>query len=230
MRYAALAVDYDGTLASHGVVRATTLEALRALKRSGRVLLLVTGRRLDDLRRVFPACDIFSGIVAENGALMWNPETGEEKLLGDRVPPRFLDELERRGVAPLEAGRVIVATSEPHSETVLEVIRDLAIDQQVIFNKGALMMLPLGVDKASGLRAALQEFRVTPDRTVGIGDAENDEAFLRVCGYAVAVANALPSLKAVAHRVTRASNGAGVVEVIEELLEMDETKDVAETS
>lgn len=49
MRYVALATDYDGTLAHHGVVDGPTLEALRRLKESGRRLVLVTGRELPEL-------------------------------------------------------------------------------------------------------------------------------------------------------------------------------------
>ena len=50
MRYFALATDYDGTLATHGVVRDSTLRALERFVASGRKLVLVTGRQLDDRR------------------------------------------------------------------------------------------------------------------------------------------------------------------------------------
>lgn len=57
MRYLALATDYDGTLATHGQVDEETLDALKRLRESGRKLLLVTGRHLDDLSSVFPQMD-----------------------------------------------------------------------------------------------------------------------------------------------------------------------------
>ena len=44
-----------------------------------------------------------------------------------------------------------MATWEPHEKTVLEVIRDLGLEFQMIFNKGAVMVLPAGVNKSSGL-------------------------------------------------------------------------------
>jgi len=78
--------------------------------------------------------------------------------------------------------------------------------------------LPASVDKASGLRAALDELGLSAQDVVGIGDAENDEAFLAMCGCGVAVANAIEPLKARADRVTSAEDGAGVREVIESLL------------
>ena len=123
--------------------------------------------------------------------------------------------------APLPVGRGIVATWEPNETIGLETIRDLGLELQILFNKGAVMVLPTGVNKASGLAAALSRLGLSPHNVVGIGDAENDHAFLRACGCSVAVANALPIVKADADIVTKAARGAGVVETIEQLLEND---------
>ena len=54
MQYQALAVDYDGTLATDGVVDDTTIDALQRLRESGRRLILVTGRIVEQLVEVFP--------------------------------------------------------------------------------------------------------------------------------------------------------------------------------
>src|SRR5690348_9226291 len=110
MRYNCLAADYDGTVAHHGTVTPEAIEALQRLKASTRRIILVTGRRLDDLKSVFPEYGIFDRIVAENGALLYNPVTKEEKLLGEAPPQAFIEELQRRGVQPLEIGKIIVAT------------------------------------------------------------------------------------------------------------------------
>jgi len=66
--------------------------------------------------------------------------------------------------------------------------------------------------------AALDEIGLAANQVVGVGDAENDQAFLRMCGLSVAVANALPSVKAAADVVTKGARGAGVIELIERLL------------
>jgi hypothetical protein len=124
-------------------------------------------------------------------------------------------------VAPLSVGQVIVATWEPHETTVLATIRDLGLELEVIFNKGAVMVLPTGVNKASGLLAALNELGLSPHNVVSIGDAENDHAFLRISECAVAVDNALPSLKARVDWVTARDHGAGVKELIKRLLADD---------
>jgi hypothetical protein len=118
-------------------------------------------------------------------------------------------------------GRVIVATWEPHETAVLETIRDLGLELQVIFNKGAVMVLPAGVNKATGLSAALERIGLSAHNAVGIGDAENDHALLGLCECGVAVANALPTLKAAADFVTTADHGSGVVELIGALLRDD---------
>jgi hydroxymethylpyrimidine pyrophosphatase-like HAD family hydrolase/energy-coupling factor transporter ATP-binding protein EcfA2 len=221
MRYLALATDYDGTLASHGEVVATTLDALRRLRESGRKLVLVTGRELPELQRVFPQYAIFDRIVAENGALVFSPETREERLLGEPPPAALVQRLRDSGIQPLSFGRVIIATWSPHEDTVLHAIHELGLELQVIFNKGAVMVLPTGINKARGLRVALEDLLLSPHNAVGVGDAENDHALLGECEIGVAVQNALPMLKQRADLVTAADRGAGVCELIERLLRSD---------
>ena len=221
MRYLALATDYDGTLASHGTVAPETVTALRELAATGRKLILVTGRRIDDLTQVFPEVAIFDRVVAENGPLVYRPQSHETRALSTPPPAAFVEELQRRGVQPLTAGQVFVATEQPNERVVLDVIAELGLDLRVILNKGSVMVLPASVDKATGLRAALDELALSPRDVVGIGDAENDEAFLLMCGCGIAVANALDSLKARAGHVTKEADGAGVREVIAGLIAED---------
>jgi hydroxymethylpyrimidine pyrophosphatase-like HAD family hydrolase len=221
MRYLALCTDYDGTLATDGRLLPDTINALERLLASGRRLVLVTGRELDDLQKVCTRLDLFEYVVAENGALLYKPSTGEETPLAARPPDAFVALLRQRGVGPISVGRVIVATWEPHETTVLGTIRDLGLELQVIFNKGAVMILPAGVNKATGLTQALEKMELSPHNAVGIGDAENDHALLAMCECSAAVSNALPTLKSAADIVTTADHGAGVVELIEEMLRDD---------
>lgn len=221
MRYLALAADYDGTIAHDGVVDAPTLAALDRLRASGRKLLLVTGRELDELLRTFPHTDRFDRIVAENGAMLYTPQTGATRVLTEPPPEAFVSELRRLGVANLSVGRTIVATVHPYEREVLETIRKLGLEWHVIFNKGSVMALPSGVTKATGLVPALADLGLPPERVVGVGDAENDHAFLTLCGCAVAVANALPAVKDRADLVTAGARGAGVAELIDRLLTDD---------
>ncbi len=221
MRYALLAVDFDGTLAHDERVAPRVWAALDRAADSGRSLVLVTGRLLDDLLRLLERPDRFRLIVAENGALVYDPASGAQRTLVDPPPEQFAAELARLGVTPLEIGRVVVATREPHETTVLEAIRALGLEWHLIFNKGAVMALPAVVTKASGLAAALTELRVSPHNVVAVGDGENDAAMLAFAECGVAVANAVPALQARADAVASAPNGDGVVEVLDALVAHD---------
>lgn len=221
MRYVALACDYDGTLALGGRVDEPTLAALQRVRDSGRRLLLVTGRRLDDLQSAFPHWRLFDRIVAENGAVAHDPAERETRRLAEPPPAAFAAALRERGVAPFDAGEVIVATWRPNEVAVLGAIRDLGLELQVIFNKDAVMVLPPGVNKATGLAAVLAEMRLSPHNVVAVGDAENDHALLQLCECGVAVANALPMLKERADLVTGSEHGAGVAELIDRLIAND---------
>ncbi len=224
-QYLALATDYDGTIAHDGVVDDDTLAALTRWRAAGKKLLLVTGREFNELVATFPHCDMFDRIVAENGALLHDPATNAIRILSPAPPEAFLSALRAKGVL-FSVGQSIVATVEPHEHAVLAAIHDLGLEWHVIFNKGSVMALPANVTKATGLLPALQELGIDAAQTVGVGDAENDNAFLRLCGLSVAVANALPLLKQNVDVVTEGKRGQGVAELIGRLL-ADELQDGA---
>ena len=221
MRYHILASDYDGTLATHGKLHEETREALERVRASGRKVVMVTGRQVDDLIATCPDLSTFEVVVAENGAVLYWPATREQRVLAEPPPAGFVERLRAAGVTDIAVGAVIVATWHPHETAALEVIRELGLELQVIFNKGAVMILPSGVNKAFGLAQALSVLGFSPHQTVGVGDAENDHAFLNLCECAVAVENALPTLKERADLVTRGARGAGVEELIDRLLAND---------
>jgi hydroxymethylpyrimidine pyrophosphatase-like HAD family hydrolase len=221
MHYLVLATDYDGTIADEGVVDTLTLAALERLRGTDRRLILVTGRDLTDLQQVMPRLDLFDLVVAENGALLYDPADHKVQALGDAPPPAFAERLRELGVAPLWLGQVIVATRQPNAGKVTSAISDLGLDLQITMNRGTVMVLPAGVTKASGLHGALAQLGLSPLNCIGIGDAENDLAFLDVCGLPVAVANAVTAVKERAAFVTTGARGAGVAELIAQLLTTD---------
>jgi len=221
MKYRALDCDYDGTLAHDGMVTPTTAAAVDRFRASGRHLFMVTGRELPELKKVCSILDRFEWVVAENGALLHRPETYTTRLLCEPASISLVELLRKFGVKPLSVGQAIIATVEPHEIIVLEEIKRLGLELQVIFNKGSVMVLPTGVNKATGLTALLQEAGLSADDVVGVGDAENDHAFLGACGIGVAVANALPMLKERADFVTKGARGDGVAELIDRILAND---------
>ena len=143
-----------------------------------------------------------------------------EKLLCGPPDQRLVTALQKRKV-PFVLGRTIIATWRPHETATLAAIRDLSLDHQVILNKRSVMVLPSGVDKATGLQATLDELGISPNNVVSVGDAENDLSFLQMSGCSVAVANALPLLKEQADIVLRAGHGEGVTELIDQMLADD---------
>ena len=219
MRYRAIATDYDGTLATDGVVDEMTLAALHRYRDAGGRLLMVTGRELTDLQRAFPAVATFDGVVVENGAVFFRPETDQIQRLGEPLPDAFFSALTERQVSPLNQGQVIVSTWQPHGETVQQLIEAMGLEARVILNKRSVMVLPTGVNKATGLQVALAEMGLAAHEVAGIGDAENDFDLLKSCGLAVTVNNALPALKAIADKVTTQSRGAGAQELVDWILD-----------
>lgn len=242
MNYLALATDFDGTLATDGMVEESTLKALERWQQSGRQLILITGRQLDNLIAHIPVINVFDWVIAENGAVLYQPTTQVEKLLAERpseafitllrdridqkqqslknqaVPEEFSKIAQAQTLDVLGVGRVIIATWEPYLEITQKTIQDLGVNVQIICNKGAVMVLPEGINKAFGLNALSQLINLPLQQIVGVGDAENDCDFLEQCGYSVAVANALPQVKEKVNWVTKNSRGAGVIELINHLL------------
>ncbi|MCU0524231.1 MAG: Cof-type HAD-IIB family hydrolase [Elainella sp. Prado103] len=244
MTYLALATDYDGTLATEGVVEPATVAALERWCETGRKLILVTGRLLDDLLNILPRyvpLDLFDWLVAENGAVLYHPAQQAVQMLTDPIAPEFVQALRDRigdgaeiaqagtsgefghlirtgQLATFSTGRVMVATWQPYEREVQALITQMQLELQVIMNKRAVMVLPTGIDKAYGLKAVLSELNLAPLQTVGVGDAENDSHLLELCGFSAAVANALPIVKAQADWVATYERGAGVVELIDRLL------------
>jgi len=218
MRWRAFATDFDGTIASDGVIDEPTKLAILKVQAAGMRTYLITGRELADFRALDVFLPMFDLVVAENGAVIFRPSSGESYSQGKLPPAEFISELTRRGVSPLSVGASIVATVVPHEVTVLELIKEMGLELQVIFNKGAVMILPSGVNKASGLRGVLKLDGLETSDVVAVGDGENDHALIEAAGLGAAVANAVPSLKEKADWVASHSAGAGVVELIEALL------------
>lgn len=165
MRYLALITDYDGTLASAGIVSDATAVAVQRLRASGRHVILATGRRLDDLLAICPFIEMFSYVVAENGALVYAPRSRETTLLAEPPPDQFISAVRNANI-PFEIGAVILATHVPNQTKVLEIIQELGLELKIVFNRGAVMVLPAGINKATGTKYALRRLGLSPMRSL----------------------------------------------------------------
>jgi hydroxymethylpyrimidine pyrophosphatase-like HAD family hydrolase len=221
MHFLALASDYDGTLATDGNVTDATWGAVQRLRVSGRKLILVTGRSFNNLVPVVPRLEAFDGIVAENGAVLYCPAEHRTVRLSRSLPNRLVERLQHRNVEPLWMGEIVLATRIENAQEINEAVRHLELDLGIVTNNNTIMVLPPGVDKATGLVAALDELAITADRVVSIGDGENDVALFESSGCGVAVANASAMVKKAADLITKATAGAGVSELIDRLIATD---------
>ena len=209
--FRAVALDLDGTLAESDHLAEIVMAAIKA-SRGERRIILVTGRIFDDLEAAFPGLwREFDALVSENGAVL-HTRSGARPLASP-VDPVIMRALAERGVAT-RAGRVLLALAGEDAATAVTVITGLGLDCQVVHNRGAAMILPAGVTKATGLLAALDELGLSAHNTIAAGDAENDLALLQAAEVGVAVANAVPSVAAHADLLLGSRDGAGVAELL----------------
>ena len=212
--FRALAVDFDGTISRHGRrPEPHVLAALARTRAGGCRIVLVTGRILSELRADFPdVADHVDAIVAENGCVV--ATDGQERLLTQPVDRALADRLTRLGVSA-RTGGALLACDGRHAVTVLEQIRSLGLDAQIVTNRGALMVLPAGITKGTGLYQALGDLGVSHHSTIGVGDAENDHALLDLCEVGAAVGNAVPALRRHADLVLPGRDGDAVTHLLD---------------
>jgi hydroxymethylpyrimidine pyrophosphatase-like HAD family hydrolase len=212
--FRAVALDYDGTIAFGARPDEVVLAALRKVREASCRTLLVTGRILSELEIEFPdVYQHFDAIVAENGAVVW--QDGRQRAVATPVPTVLEQALAEQSI-PVRRGMVILATDAVHDQSVRDTTVRLGLDEQLVRNRGALMVLPAGVTKGTGLHEALAELGVSYHSTVGFGDAENDIALLEACEIGVALGNAVPSLREYADIVLPDFGGAVIARFLEE--------------
>jgi hydroxymethylpyrimidine pyrophosphatase-like HAD family hydrolase len=204
MKLTVLALDYDGTIARDGEVEASVRESIAALRSSGTTVLLVTGRILDELRGVAGDLRFVDGVVAENGAVVYLPESDYTTVLAPRIPDAFLAEITRRGI-PFQSGHCLVDADADESQRLLEAIRACELPLVAAFNQTRVMIVSQGVSKATGLHASLDMLRLSARNTLAIGDAENDHELLRFAEVGAAVEWGSEALKSAADLVVAGS-------------------------
>ena len=207
-----IGTSYDGTIARDGVLFPEVKGAIAEARARGIVVLIVTGRVLSDLRAVAGDLDFVDGVVAENGAVVAFPN-GQTRLVAQRPPQVFLDELRRRGVA-FATGQCVVEADASVAPAILATIRELQLPLAILFNRGRLMVLPQAISKGTGLRNALHILRLSRHNAIAIGDAENDHDLLAQCELAVAVGWGSTMLKAGADEVVNGDGPSAVAAYI----------------
>ena len=213
-----IACDFDGTGATDGHPAPELYAALAAARAQGIITLLVTGRVLEDVQRACEDLSPFDAIVAENGAIINLCGLGRTIQIGEAPPEHFLGELRAQGV-PFHSGAVIIGTWQPHAHKLLDLIRQFGIDAQLTFNRAAVMLLPSGINKAVGIRRALDELGRSERNLMAFGDAENDVPMLMNAEVGVAAWGSVQAVRALADDFVSQPGGAGVSLYIRKILE-----------
>jgi hydroxymethylpyrimidine pyrophosphatase-like HAD family hydrolase len=211
--FKALACDYDGTLASQDRIGTEALSALGSAREAGLRLILVTGRTFFELTRVCEPLDLFDAVVAENGAVLYFPREALIHDQGPPPPPRLLRELDRRGIS-YQVGRVIVGVARGDEDAVRAALEVAGVAREPAYNRAALMLLPSGVSKGTGVRHALRVLGLSFHDVLGIGDAENDMELFQACGWRACPGNAVDAIKAEADWVFPGQDGQAVAAAI----------------
>jgi len=209
MKLFALALDYDGTIAVDDALDPEVRGAIAAARTSGIVVLLVTGRILDELRRVAGDLHFVDAVIAENGAVLHFPESNHTTHLAPEIPAAIVAALQQQGMA-FRPGHSLIDADAAAAPELLRIIRELELPLVLVFNKGRVMVTVQGVSKGTGLRAALDTLRLSARNTLAIGDAENDHELLRVAEVGVAVPWGSASLRAAADVVLTGDGTAAV--------------------
>lgn len=204
MKLAAIALDFDGTISFDGRLPASVATAIADVRGRGVTVLLVTGRRLDDLHAVAGDLRCFDAIVGENGAVLEFPARERRTVLAHPPAEAFIEELRRRRI-PFVQGAAVVEADGGVAAAMLDVLRALHLPLVLAFNRGRLMVLPPAVAKSTGLREALRSMRISLHNALAIGDAENDHDMLDACEVGVAVGWGSPALRAIADEIIEGS-------------------------
>jgi len=220
MRYVGLATDGDGTVLKDNRMADDVALALERFRAAGGRLFLITGELVEQLAE-FPRLDLFEQVVAENGAVLFDPATRGETILCEPPPAVLGKMLRERLASKVKCGRVVVTAKKESKREVEDVLAKLNIGWQIISNRKDLLLLPAGVDKASGLKTLLKKIGLARNQVVGIGDAENDIALMQASGLGVTVADVEPQAKAHARLVTEGGAGGGVAELVERMMRDD---------
>lgn len=216
MKLSVIALDYDGTITQRDTLDPAVRDAIAHARTHGIIVMLVTGRILDELRRVAGDLHFVDGVIAENGAVVHFPDSGHTSTLTSAVPEAFVAELQRRSV-PATPGQCLVDAAAADAQRILELVREQELPLVLLFNRSRLMILPQGVSKATGLQVALNMLRLSPRNAVAVGDAENDHALLQLAEVGAAVEWGSAALRSAADVTVAGTGPAAVAEYVRTL-------------
>jgi phosphoglycolate phosphatase (TIGR01487 family) len=210
----ALITDFDRTLTDEtGKVRKEVIKKLKSLKKP---LILVTGRNFKFVEKFLTKYPIWKCIVAENGTVIYFPKK-RQKIVTKSSFIVKARELIKKSKIKAKFGDIIISTSLTNRRRVKRLLKGINRYLDYKVNVDELMILPKNVNKGSGVKLALSILDIDPEKTIIVGDGENDVDLFNIPGFRVAVANAHKKLKSIADQVSKNSYSEGLIEIINKL-------------
>lgn len=210
----AIVTDFDRTLTDEpGIVDQILLKELKALKRP---LILVTGRKMDYSKELYRKYPIWDCIIAENGSCIYFSNTN---IILNFTSDRFLEAKDILGKSelPSDYGSSMISVFRKHNARLMELLDGIRNNLTFVEHFNEVMILPLGVNKGSSLRIALNYLKLDPEKLIIVGDGSNDIDLFKNPGFKIAVANASPRLKLLADEITKKASKKGIREIIKKL-------------
>ena len=189
------------------------------MKKAGIPLFLATGRTLSYVKKLSNKFKVWQCIIAENGAVIYFPKTKKTITTNTVYQAKVKKIVRDLNLPGVIIGKIIISIPEEHEKIVMKNIEKYLGNVQIIRNVDEIMILPKGVDKGTGVRLALKYFDIDIEKTIVVGDGENDVEMFSNPGFKVALQNAHPSLKALANTITKYSSTRGIREILEKIKE-----------
>ncbi len=212
-----LAVDYHRTLADErdggfNVDQQVVSSVLRFINSGGIFAVVTSGavrhvKGLDALMgRLFMALENGLIVITPSGSKVINTPADWWQLRST-----IKSALTSMGVKFSEGEASLFINYDP---SVINTLRTYGVRIEV--NRNMVSIMPNGIDKGYAINVLRK--MLNPGVVIAMGDAENDVPMLKAADIAIAVNNAIPEVKSIAHYVTRGNDGDGVVEVINKVL------------
>ncbi len=209
----AIILDFDRTLTKKpGKINKRAFHELKSLKKP---LVLASGRNISFMRELSRRNHGLRAIVAENGSVVFFPRS-KETIITDNDFMRAARKMVREKFQDLSVGSVVVHAPLKLKKDLRKALPSMK-GLKFVKNIDRVMLLPKIVDKGKGVLLALHRMGIEPEKTIIVGDGENDVDLFNIPGYRVAVANAVPKLKALADQVTEHESARGVIEIVQKL-------------
>lgn len=230
MKVRAFAIDIDGTLTENGSkVHLQSLSMLRALERSGYRVLFVTGRSSIEAYILAMFLGTTRVAIGENGGVITTSPT-EHILLVDKGYSERAYELLRSRITDVRLKPVFPRMTEVVLERTfsiddaMDIIRKEGLPVVIVDSMYAYHINHESINKAVGLRVALDNLGISLEECIAIGDSATDIPLFLSCGYSIAIGNADDEVKSMAKVSVKGKNGNGLIEalqyVVDNMVEM----------